>query len=197
MGRDKATLPWAAGDLLDHAIARLAAVTDDVRILCGPEVRYADRGRPVLTDVVSSAGAVAGLLTALRALPPDGLAILLAIDLPLVTPDVLHALVAHVEGFDAVVPVGGSGVDVDAVVPVGPRGAEPLCAAYRATCLDAVEGAVVAGHYKMTAFWPHVRVRQLSPPELSAAGDPAWLFANVNTADDYARARQHTGTAES
>jgi molybdopterin-guanine dinucleotide biosynthesis protein A len=44
MGRDKALVPWAEGDLLGHALARLRAVTGDVRILCGPEPRYRDGG---------------------------------------------------------------------------------------------------------------------------------------------------------
>jgi molybdopterin-guanine dinucleotide biosynthesis protein A len=183
MGRDKAALAWGAGDLLDHALARLSTLTGDVRILCGPEARYADRGRAVLPDVAHDIGPLAALLTAVRALPPDGTAVLLAVDLPLVTPDFLRALL------DLAAADGG----VDAVVPVSPLGAEPFCAVYRASCREAVEGAVAAGRLKMTAFWTDARVREVAGAELQALGDSARLFRNVNTPADYEDARRMAG----
>ena len=182
MGRDKAALAWGAGDLLDHALARLSTLTADVRILCGPEARYADRGRAVLPDVAHDIGPLAALLTALRTIPLDGTAVLLAVDLPLVTPDFLRALLdlAAADG-------------VDAVVPVSPLGAEPFCAVYRASCREAVEGAAAAGRLKMTAFWGDVRVREVGGAELQALGDPARVFRNVNTPADYEDARRLAG----
>jgi molybdopterin-guanine dinucleotide biosynthesis protein A len=177
MGRDKAGLPWGPSDLLDHTITRLAAVTPDVRILSGPTVRYADRGRPVLPDVIADAGAMAGLLTALRALPDGGRALLLAVDLPLVTDSLLRGLLAALSP------------EVDAVVPLTAVGPEPLCAVYAVRCRAAVERAVVAGRFKMTAFWPDVRVGEIAADELRAFGDPARLFLNVNSPEDLRRAQ--------
>ena len=180
MGRDKAVLAWGAGDLLDHAIARLSALTPDVCILSGPEARYADRGRVVVADAVKDVGAIAGLLTALRRIEPGQTALLLAVDLPLVTIDLLRGLRDAALGFDA-------------VVPVSPQGAEPFCAAYAAACRPAVEQAVAQGRYKMTAFWPSVRVREIAGDALAAFGDPARLFCNANTPEDYERARSQGG----
>jgi molybdopterin-guanine dinucleotide biosynthesis protein A len=51
MGRDKALVPWAEGDLLGHALARLRAVTGDIRILCGPEPLCAVYGPACLEPV--------------------------------------------------------------------------------------------------------------------------------------------------
>jgi molybdopterin-guanine dinucleotide biosynthesis protein A len=183
MIQDKATLAWTSGDLLDHTLARLAAISPDVRILCGPSARYADRGRPVLTDVVPDAGAVAGLITALRALRPGEPAVALAVDLPLVPAELLAHLLALAPEFDA-------------VVPVSPRGAEPFCAVYRDTCRPAVERALSAGRLKMTAFWSEVKVREVATAELARFGDPEALFLNVNTPEDYARARAAAGLAQ-
>ena len=183
MGRDKATLPWDAGDLLDHAVQRLAALTTDVRILCGPQARYEDRARPVHTDVIPDAGAMAALLTALRALPPEGRAVLLAVDMPLVPVPLLHHLLRRSAEDGA-----------DAVVPVTTRGAEPLCAVYGGGCGPAAERAVAAGRLKMTSFWDDVRVCVIGDEELlQAFGDPARLFLNVNTPEDLAAARAFSG----
>jgi molybdopterin-guanine dinucleotide biosynthesis protein A len=176
MERDKATLPWTSGDLLDHAIARLRALTRDVRILSGRAPRYTDRGLPVLTDAVTDVGAMAALVTALRAIPDDDTALLLAVDVPLASEDLLRHLVLLAER-------------ADAVVPASSRGAEPFCAVYKASCRAAVERALAEKRYKMTAFWPDVTVREVGTAELSGLGDPQSLFLNVNTPADYERAR--------
>jgi molybdopterin-guanine dinucleotide biosynthesis protein A len=174
MGRDKALLPWDATDLLGHTLARLAVVTDAVRLLSGPEPRYGDRGVPEDTDVVAGAGPLAGLLTALERDEGRGV-LLLGADLPLVPTSLLARLAARLESADAVVPVAG-------------RGPEPLCAAYGPACLGPVRRYVAAGDLGMTAFWREVRVRPLCADELLAFGDPEILFLNVNTPEDYERA---------
>ena len=170
MGRDKALLPWGGADLLDHALARLRAVASDVRILCGPEERYRDRGLPVERDLVRGAGPLAGILTGLLAAAGRP-GLFLAVDLPHVPVALLARLVERAEGCDA-------------VVPVSPRGPEPLCAVYGPRCLEPIRGRVAAGDLKMTAFWPDVRVLELGAAELAAFGDPGDLFRNLNAPDD-------------
>jgi molybdopterin-guanine dinucleotide biosynthesis protein A len=179
MGRDKATLPWGKGDLLAHAAALLQSVTHDVRILCGPAPRYADRGWPIVTDVVADVGGLAALATALGQIGPGRTALLLAVDLPLVT----GALLSH---------LAGTAASFDAVVPVSPAGAEPFCAAYGFACATPVERAIASGRLKMTSFWADVRVHDVRDAELQAFGDPARLFQNVNTPEEYARAQHQT-----
>jgi molybdopterin-guanine dinucleotide biosynthesis protein A len=172
MRRDKALLPWGAGTLLDHAVDRLRGVEDDVRILCGAEPRYAERGLPILTDAVADAGALGGVLTGLQALDrPAGL--FLAVDLPLVTVELLRRLLDLAPGWDAVVPVASAGP-------------EPLCAVYARACLDPVRRRIQAGELKMTAFWADVRVREVTAAELAPFGEPDRLFLNVNEPATYA-----------
>ncbi len=170
MGRDKALLPWGNADLLDHAVARLRAVAADVRILCGPERRYVERGLPVEPDVVADAGPLAGVLAGLAAATGRA-GLFLAVDLPDVPIALLARLVERAEGWDA-------------VVPVSPRGPEPLCAVYGPGCLEPIRARIEAGDFKMTAFWPDVRVLQLPPDELGEFGDPGEMFRNLNTPDD-------------
>lgn len=171
MGRDKALLPWGGTDLLGHALARLGGLTDDVRILCGPRLRYEGRGVPVVVDRIEDAGPIAGILAGLEA--AGGRAgLFLGVDLPLVPIPLLAHLAAQASAFDA-------------IVPVSPRGPEPLCAVYGPACLEPVRRRVDAGERKMTAFWPDVRVREVGPEELLAFGEPKALFQNTNAAEDY------------
>jgi molybdopterin-guanine dinucleotide biosynthesis protein A len=174
MGRDKALLPWGAGTLLDHAIARLGVVCAEVRVLSGSEPRYGDRGRPVDLDAIPDAGPLAGLAAALAAAAPRP-ALLLGVDMPFATPELLRHLCGALPGWDA-------------VVPASDAGPEPLCAAYATACLEPVRAALAAGERKMTAFWGAVRIRSLPSAELAAFGDPERLFRNLNQPSDYADA---------
>lgn len=183
MGADKALLPWGRTTLLDHAASLLHAVSGDVRVLCGPEPRYEGHGHAVVTDHAADApadsegagaGPLAGLLAALRSAAGRH-ALILAVDLPLVTAEVLAALAA----------ARGQG---DAVVPVTARGPEPLCAVYSPSCAEAVARRLAAGERRMTSFWPDVRVRRFEAAELARFGDPDRLFLNVNAPADYAAA---------
>jgi molybdopterin-guanine dinucleotide biosynthesis protein A len=179
MGRDKALLAWGRTDLLGHTLARLSAVTEEVRILSGPEARYSERGVAVETDPAPALGPMAGLLTALEAARGRP-ALLLGVDLPLVPTALLARLVVLC-------------ADADAVVPVSPLGPEPLCAAYGAGCLEPVRRRVASGDLKMTAFWSAVRVREVGADELVAFGDPGELFLNVNAPEDYECALRRRG----
>jgi molybdopterin-guanine dinucleotide biosynthesis protein A len=176
MGRDKALLPWAGSDLLDHALERLAKAADEVRILSGAERRHTDRGVPVEVDPSPALGPMGGLLAALES-ARDGGALLLGIDLPLVPVELLTRLVSL-------------SPEADAIVPVSPRGPEPLCAFYGPGCLDPVRRAVSRGDLRMTAFWADVAVRQVGPDELAVHGPPSEVFLNVNTPEDYDRAQR-------
>jgi molybdopterin-guanine dinucleotide biosynthesis protein A len=177
MTRDKALLLWNGRTLLDHTLSRLRDVCDSVRILCGPEPRYGETAVPVDLDAVPGAGPLGGVCGGLAGLKDGGIGLFLAIDLPLVPPALLSRLLVLSPGFDAVVPVTAAGP-------------EPLCAVYRASCLESVRRRLEAGERKMTCFWADVRVREVSEAELADLGDPAKLFANVNTPEDFANVEE-------
>jgi molybdopterin-guanine dinucleotide biosynthesis protein A len=174
MGQDKALMRWEGASLLDHAITRLRAATAEVRILCGSEPRYADRGVPVDVDGVAGAGALGGVLTGLahlRETRTPGPGLFLAVDLPHVPVALLAHLLTLAESFDA-------------VVPVSDGGPEPLCAAYNVACFEPIRERLARRECKMTSFWPDVRVGQLKGDALLAFGDPRTLFRNLNTPED-------------
>jgi len=167
MGRDKARLPYGESTLIEHAIGLARQVTPDVRVLCGPHRRYEEFGAPVIEDPVCGVGPLGGLYGALLSASVDGRERIfwLAVDLPLVTVDVLHGLLA---GLDR----------ADVVLARTERGPEPLCAAFLTEpTLAAVRRALLDGRLKMTAAFDGLLVQTLD-------SEPT-AFANINTLGDY------------
>jgi len=175
MGREKSLLPWGKSDLLGHTLDRLALACGRTAILSGPSRRFAERGVVVHPDLLADAGALGAILTGLAALG-EGFGLFLAVDLPLVPVALLHHLLAGAKGQDAVVPVTATGP-------------EPLCAVYACSAATAIRARIDRGDFKMTSFWPDVRVLRVEGEELRRYGDPDRLFLNVNSPEDYERAR--------
>jgi molybdopterin-guanine dinucleotide biosynthesis protein A len=67
---------------------------------------------------------------------------------------------------------------------------EPLCAAYGPACLQPIAERLDAGDLRAIAFHPRISVGILPLAEVRSFGDPAFLFFNINTADDLATADQ-------
>ncbi len=86
MGRDKATLPWADGTLLDHMIATLRRAGATHVLVSGD--RPAHDGIP---DAWPGQGPVAGIASAL-ARCTDGVALVVPADLPLLDGQRIHLL---------------------------------------------------------------------------------------------------------
>lgn len=81
--------------------------------------------------------------------------------------------------------------DADLVIPRTAGFLEPMHAVYRtAPVLAAIQAALARGERRMVSYFGQVRVREVTPDELTAR-DPAGLaFFNVNTPEDLAEARR-------
>jgi molybdopterin-guanine dinucleotide biosynthesis protein A len=130
---------------------------------------------PVVPDRIPGAGPLGGLDAALRHARAHGYdgVLLVACDLPLLTPGILRRVAEALGDHDAVAPERPAG------------GVEPLCAAYRVRAVDAVERRLAQEDRSL-----HALFRDLGGEVIPAAGlgaDPA-AFLNVNTRDDRVRA---------
>jgi molybdenum cofactor guanylyltransferase len=192
MGVSKAGLDWRGGTLLDAVVGALAPAVDRVVV-----VRAPGQGLPPLPagvalaeDRVGGRGPLEGMLAGLRAVAPEHVrAVVVAVDMPLLTPALVTRLLAGLDG------------GADAAVPrVGGR-AQPLAAAYRTSIADVVAGLLEAGGRRADAPLAVVRVAWLDAAALLA--DPAVRSADpgldglrdLDTPADLhaARARQDAG----
>jgi molybdopterin-guanine dinucleotide biosynthesis protein A len=114
--------------------------------------------------------------------------------MPFLNPELLRAFAGWADGYDVVVlrhapppPPPLRGGDV----PEGQGGQfiEPLHAAYRRTCLPAIEAAIRARERRIVSFFPRVRVRTITPEEVAAIDPDLHSFRNINTPEEWETVR--------
>ena len=186
--KDKAFLEFSGQTLLDRALAVMGTVCGRVTIV-GDPAKFAKYGSTkygsskydsVVADIFPGCGPLAGIHAALLHSPAK-LNLMLAVDMPFVSRDLLAFLFAAAEESDAIVTVPRCG-----------KGLQPLCAAYRRDFSTVAERALRAGKYKIDAAFSNVSVRVIEEDELAAAGFSEQSFFNVNTPQDRLAAEGRT-----
>lgn len=173
IGRDKAFLELGGRPLIAHVVERLASVCAEVLIVAGDVRPYTGLGASVVEDRFRDVGVLGGLHAGVAAAAHD-LALAVGCDMPFLNPGLLRAFALWVEGFDVAVLRLEEGEQV-----------EPLHAAYRRTCLPALEAAIHAGERRVVSFFPHVRVRYVTAAEISPFDPDLRSFRNVNTPQEW------------
>jgi molybdopterin-guanine dinucleotide biosynthesis protein A len=179
-GRDKSALIVDGESIRTRQLAALAEVADDIMIVGGvaAPTQQAIEVRAI-PDRVPGCGPLGGLHTALAEARGDAV-ILVAGDMPFLSPPFLAHLLALTR-------------DADVVVPRTGRGYHPLCAAYTRACSEPVARRLAEGQLKMIGVLEDVRVRAITAAEMCRFGDPDALVANVNTPDEYRGLEAHQG----
>ena len=175
MGHDKAFLKLDGTPLIQIVIDRMATVCAEVLIVAGEIASYEGLGAPVVEDQFQNVGVLGGLHAGLAA-ASHGTTLAVGCDMPFLKPDLLQAFAGWVEGHDVALLKHGGYV-------------EPLHGAYRRTCLGPIEAAIRAGKRRIISFFPHVRVRTVTPEEIAALDPDLESFRNLNTPEEWRAAK--------
>jgi molybdopterin-guanine dinucleotide biosynthesis protein A len=144
---------------------------------------FAGLGIDTRPDVIPNGGPLSGIHAALAWAGEEGRpgALCVACDMPFVP----ASLLAHIL-------LVAASTRAEAVVPesAGRRGMEPLCAFYAASALRSVEEMLREGARRASDLASRLSVERISADEVRRFGDPAVMFLNVNTPDDFRRAEQ-------
>jgi molybdopterin-guanine dinucleotide biosynthesis protein A len=171
MGRNKAFLERNGRPLVSIVVERLAEACDEVMVVAGEVQPYQGLGVPVVTARGPGVGGWGGLHAGLGAASCD-LALAVGCDMPFLNPQLLRAFGAWAQGFDVALLRRGEYV-------------EPLHAAYRRSCLSAIEATIAAGERRIVSFFDQVEVRYVSPDEVAALDPEFHSFRNVNTPEEW------------
>ncbi len=167
MGRDKAFLELDGKPLIQIIIERMVQACAEVLIVSADVAPYADLDVPIVTDRFRGVGVLGGLHAGLEAASHQ-LALVVGCDMPFLKPELLRAFGDWAQGYDVTLLRRGEYV-------------EPLHGAYRRTCLPAIEDAIRDGERRIVSFFPHVRVRYVTPEEIAPLDPDMLSFLNVNT----------------
>ncbi|MFN2452900.1 MAG: molybdenum cofactor guanylyltransferase [Pyrinomonadaceae bacterium] len=183
MGSDKARLNLGGRTFVARIADALSPITNTISIV-GARTECESFNLPVVEDVYAGWGALGGVHAALRACRTEWAAIV-ACDLPFASAELFVRMASMREDFDAVAPLQSDGRP------------QPLCALYRAqTCVFRAEELIEAHERRARALLRVVATRFVSSDELADLRDAPLLFANINTAEDYARALKTVSNAE-
>ena len=183
-GRVKAALPLGDRTVLERVLDTADGLGRPVRLVAGREAA-ADPGelalllerlgRPLVRDLHTDAGPLGGLEAAFAATGAGGV-LLLACDLPFLTPAFLSWLLSQAEEGSAVVPAEEDGR------------CHPLCAVYPASCRGELRNRIEARRLRVHDFVRAIGARQLPRPLWQRFDPRGRLLANLNEPADYRRA---------
>jgi len=136
-------------------------------IVVGRNIGDLPPGARLVEDLYDIRAALVGIHAGLTASTTD-LTFVVACDMPYVEPALVEYLLDQAEGYDVVVPVV--------------RGYyEPLCAAYRRTCIPVIDQMIRERQLKAISPFPHIRLREVREEEISRLDPRLVSFTNVNT----------------
>lgn len=184
MGADKARLKFGGQDAVTRIAQALSAISLRVSTVGGALPHSPGLGH--VPDIHPQWGALGGIHAALSACREEWAAIV-ACDLPFVTRDLLARLQALAES--------EAGATPEAVVPIQSDGrTQSLCALYRSEpCLLKTEEMIGAGEHTPRALLAAITTRFVQFDELADLADAEHFFFNMNSPEDYERAKRILG----
>lgn len=167
MGRDKAFVEYDGVAMVQRVAATLrAAGCAEVVAIGGDAQALGAAGLPCIPDEHPGQGPLGGVITALHHFPHRPAVIVVACDLPLLTPATVSTVLA------ALVDAG----EATGVAMASTDRLEPLCAAWRPAAVAQLEAALADGERRL-----RVAAQRLN---LAESPVPATDLANVNTPAD-------------
>ena len=178
MGKDKAAVVIDDATCLERVATALSAAVASMSLV-GARRSYDGVSLENVPDVHPGWGALGGIHAALSTTKKDW-ALIVACDLPFVTPELFQRLKSFIaEGLDAIVPIQSDGRP------------QPLCALYRRrTCLPEIEALIAAGEHTPRALLAKVSTRRVEFAELKDLPGAEHFFLNLNTVEDLEAAKK-------
>jgi molybdopterin-guanine dinucleotide biosynthesis protein A len=181
LGREKLAEVIAGKSLIERAISRLSALSQEILIVISqkqarsslPSYTYPEA--KTVVDLYPGKGSLIGIYTGLTH-STNSLNLVVACDMPFLNLDLLRYMVNIAPGFDVVIPRIGDQM-------------EPLHAVYSKNCIAPMESLIMQDNLKVTAFFDSVKVRYVGKEELDRFDPERLSFFNINTEADLKKAR--------
>ena len=167
-GQDKVLLTFRGKPLLAHLCGILSPLVEETLIVGHSRPEFEALRIRAVEDLWPGAGPLGGIYTALKSAGTP-FVLVVAADMPFLTPSLLEKILRAREGQDA-------------VIPQGPGRLEPLCAVYSRTCLDAIRENLENGRNRILSA---LEGKKVCSPRITPEGTGKDPFFNINYPEDY------------
>jgi len=179
MGEDKALKQFLGHPLIQRVTGRLQPFADELIVTTNHPQDFSFLNLRLFPDLKPDRGALGGLYTAIASASHPVVGVV-ACDMPFASGKLIDAMSRLLIQKDA-----------DVVIAKTEVGYEPLHAVYRReTCLPAIESTIEADLWKVIAWFPQVKVHEMSVDKLNEYDPENLAFWNVNTPDEFAKAEE-------
>jgi molybdopterin-guanine dinucleotide biosynthesis protein A len=170
LGTDKSFINVNGQSLIEHVVAKLTRLSDDVIIVTNSPDEYDHLETRLVGDIYPGKGALGGIYSGLRA-AANAYSLVVACDMPFLDLNLLRYMIILAREHDVVIPrIGGL--------------TEPLHAIYSKNCLEPIDRLLARGGLKIIDFFSEVRVRYVKEDEVDIFDPQHLSFFNVNTPND-------------
>lgn len=185
MKQDKAWLDVAGRPLIEHVLSVARGAAGDLNLVVRPDMARQERylqlawrwNATLIPDLHEGRGPLGGIATALNHCPTGRAAMMLACDLPCLTPELLILLGRKHDPAASFI-----------TVPVDANGRrQPLTAIYEPACLPVIESMIEAGDLRLENLLDRVKTNYIPFVELAHLPGAERFFINLNSPEDLAR----------
>jgi molybdopterin-guanine dinucleotide biosynthesis protein A len=170
LGTDKSFLNVNGQSLIEHIVAKLGRLSDNVIIVTNSPEKHDHLEARLVGDIYPGKGALGGIYSGLKA-AANTHSLVVACDMPFLDLNLLRYMILLARGHDVVIPRIGEFL-------------EPLHAIYSKGCLEPIDRLLARGGLKIIDFFSEVRVRYVEEEEVDIFDPQHLSFFNVNTLSD-------------
>lgn len=170
-GRNKALLSIDGEPILDRLLRVFHLFCDPIMIVTNRPEEYLLREEMIVTDLIDRRSSLTGLYSGLFHAPRSH-ALVAGCDMPYLKREMVELLLENLEP------------RWDVVTPRTAAGYQPLIAVYSRRCLPFMARQLAERRYKISGFFPQVRVREVPEADLRRVDPDLVSFFNINTPAD-------------
>jgi molybdopterin-guanine dinucleotide biosynthesis protein A len=188
-GRNKAFLTIGERRIIDAIYDVVTSVFEEIILVTNHPMDYLEWDVNIVTDVYPVRSSLTGIHTGLFYASHPYIFVT-ACDTPFLKRELVETIVQNIDPGDAV------------VIPETSEGTEQLCAVYSKTCLSLMEKQVKEESFQIKKMFRKIRVKKIPEKVLREVDPELMSFFNINTDDDYLKAKawmksNHNGGPES
>lgn len=175
MGQDKAFLMIEGLPVIERIIQTLQCCFKQLLLVGDRPERFVQHHLPVVPDIYPGSS-LGGLYTGLHTAKTDRIFVT-SCDIPFPNSGLIKLICADTEPYDA-------------VIPATQGGPEPLFGLYHKACLPAMQAALEAGNFRITALLQQLQIKTIAPEQMGQIDADGRSLLNINTPDEYAACKE-------